>query len=1064
VFALMVFVTPAHAVNYFVRKTGSDTNPGTSKTAAFLTIQRALTAANAGDIIYVGAGSYTENLTTVRAGSSVTAQIQLTGDTAGTQTGDAGTINIEASGSNTALRVNHAHFRVASVTIRAGTDSVVWNSTNGVMATVTVRDGTDDGLELLANATLTTTGCNFLAATDNNIVVNATAQLSATAGTMRQSMTTGAGIAVLGAGSVVTLNRVKIYANATQGMLVQRGTVTMTNCQVYDNKSGGIRVEGFNTSSGGTITTNTTVNIVNNTLDENLGAPAIWIRDATYRIINNCITYHSIGVELTSTESPTLNVNNAWGNNIYFGNSTNVVGDTTDSTDVFLDPGYINRGNNNFTTLAASGATDMGRAANAYTTIDFSNRVRPSNAIYDIGAYEAGGLIGTIPYFRDFQSALTSEWSDTTRTTIANANVTTYKGPHSNAGTTAQVTTVWLTTTVGQDYSIFFDLLGLALLDGANTTNGPDLFEVLVDGSIMWRESVTQYRNGYPQSIVDTPEYHDSSYAIYRGIEVPFTAENTLTAISFNAACNQGWTDEGFGIDNFRVVTAATAATFRFPFRDVAIGTPFAQVARGGGLHSADVNLDGRPDAIVLGQASRLLLSSGINAWTSTTLNANAYLSQGAIADVDSNGAPDFLALRTNHAEEFFASRANAGVFSGYWQGSPISLGATVSGNAASVAAGDTNADGLIDFVLTTSTGNSLAIATPTTIASGWTLATFFPDGLYSYVPTQTGIPNGTADRGAGNRITAGDVNNDGYPDFFYLYNGGRLFLSNADGTYTTNNRGITTTGTVLNASWADYDNDGDLDLFFGTSNGGSAMRLWRSPGATGNFTNVATTVGLNLTTRVSSSSWGDFDNDGDLDLYVIGNNTQAQLYVNSGAPNYTFLATERGASTVSEIADCTFTDYDLDGDLDIAVTNASNQAYFANRFFENTPTANQSNYLIVRVVGRGLRGINRLAIGTRVELWNSADTTFLQRRDIGNARGNGQDPLLLHFGGVSPATTYTLRVYRPNGTRYAVQVTPATASTTIAGRTIPQMYTFDEEVLYPIVQVVRWHEVGEDE
>jgi hypothetical protein len=1060
--AALCFAVPAQAVVYYVRTSGSDTNNGTSRTTAFRTVQRALNAANPGDIVYVGGGTYTENLTTVRAGTNATTgQIQIIGSN--TQTGDTGTITIAATGTNTALRVNHQFIRVASMTFRYGGDTVVWNAANGVMASCSVRDGSDDGLELLLGATLTTTGSNFLNAADHNVVVNS-ATLSATAGTMRSSRTTGAGIAIFGAGSVVTLNRVGIYANRMQGVLHQRGTLTMTNCRVFDNQAGGVRVEGFNSGTGPSPTVNTIVNIVNNTFDENTNAPAIWVRDAQYRIFNNCITTHATGVQITSTQTPTLNVNSGWGNNLYFGNSADVVGASADASDVFVDPGYTARANNNFTTTATSGGTDRGRNANSWTTVDFSNRVRPGNGVYDIGAYEVGGLVGTIPYFRDFETALTAEWSDTTRTN-GGTNVTNYKGPHSVTGATSQSTSVWLRTTVGTSYTIFFDLIGLNTIDGATTTSGwgPDYFEVLVDGAVEWRETVAGGAGGN-QSLLDTPEFFNSNFMIYRAIEVEFTAENTVTPITFFANCNQGWSDEGFGIDNLRVVTTATAAQFRHPYRDVAMGTPFAQQARGGGLHPADFNIDGRPDLIVLGQSPMLLSSSGVNAWTYSALNTNTYMPQGAIADADSNGVPDFLALRTNNDEHFFAARANAGVFAGFWQGTPTSLGATVSGNTAAVAAGDANADGLADFVISSSSSNQLALADAATIASGWTLSTFFPDGLPSFVPTQTGFPNSSADRGNGNRIASGDVNNDGRPDYFYLYNGGRLFMSQSDGTWLTTNRGIATSGNVLNASFADYDNDGDLDVFFGTTDGAQAMQLWRNPGGTGNFTNVASTAGLALTTRVTSSTWGDFDNDGDVDLYVIGNATQAQLYVNSGAPNYTFSVQERGVNTMSETADCAFFDYDLDGDLDLAVTNASVSSSYNNRLFENTPASNQNRYLLVRVRGRGAGGINSLAIGTRVELWDAANTTFLMRRDIGNSRGNGQDPLIAHFGGVNPATTYTLRVYRPTGDQYAVQVTPSTTTTTIGGRTFPQFYTFDEAAMQPLVEVVRWHEVGEDE
>jgi len=1067
--AALCFAVPAQAVVYYVRTSGSDTNNGTSRTTAFRTVQRALNAANPGDIVYVGGGTYTENLTTVRAGTNATTgQIQIIGSN--TQTGDTGTITIAATGTNTALRVNHQFIRVASLTFRYGGDTVVWNAANGVMASCSVRDGSDDGLELLLGATLTTTGSNFLNAADHNVVVNS-ATLTATTGAMYNSRTTGAGIAVFGAGSVVTLNRVGIYGNRVQGVLHQRGTLTMTNCRVFDNRAGGVRVEGFNSGSAFLPTVNTTINIINNTFDENTNAPAIWVRDAQYRIFNNCITTHATGVEITSTQTPTLNVNSGWGNNLYFGNSADVVGASTDASDVFVDPGYTARASNNFVTTATSGGTDRGRNANSWTTIDFSNRVRPGNGVYDIGAYEVGGLVGTIPYFRDFETALTAEWSDTARTN-GGTNVTIYKGPHSVTGTTAQSISVWLRTTPGVSYTVFFDLLALNSVDGLSPAHGPDYFEVWVDGALEWREAVAMQSlvsPSFPSSLVDTPEVMHpggccTGIDVYRGIEIEFTAVNSVTPITFAANTNQGWSDEGYGIDNLRVVTTATAAQFRFPYRDVAMGSQFAQEARGGGLHPADYNLDGRPDLVVLGQRPMLLTSAGTNAWTHAAINANTYLPQGAIADADSNGVPDFLALPTNNDEHFFAARANAGVFAGFWQGSPASLGATVSGNTAAAAAGDANADGLADFVIATSASNNLVLASAATIETGWTLGTFFPDGIPSFVPTQTGFPNSAADRGSGNRIASGDVNNDGRPDYFYLYNGGRLFMSQSDGTWLTTNRSIATSGNVLNASFADYDNDGDLDVFFGTTDGAQAMQLWRNPGGTGNFTNVASTAGLALATRVSSSTWGDFDNDGDLDLYVIGNATQAQLYVNSGAPNYTFSVQERGVNTYSEVGDCVFSDYDLDGDLDLAVTMASVGSRWGNRLFENTPSSNQNRYLLVRVFGRGAGGINSLAIGTRLELWDAANTTFLLRRDIGNSRGNGQDPLIAHFGGVNPATTYTLRVYRPTGDQYAVQVTPSTTTTTIGGRTFPQFYTFDEAAMQPLVEVVRWHEVGEDE
>jgi hypothetical protein len=81
-----------------------------------------------------------------------------------------------------------------------------------------------------------------------------------------------------------------------------------------------------------------------------------------------------------------------------------------------------------------------------------------------------------------------------------------------------------------------------------------------------------------------------------------------------------------------------------------------------------------------------------------------------------------------------------------------------------------------------------------------------------------------------------------------------------------------------------------------------------------------------------------------------------------------------------------------------------------------------------------------------------------LQRRDIGVARGFGQAPFALHFGGVAPATIDTLRFHYPGG-YHDVQVTPALANTTIAGRTFVRTSLFDESLLFPKLRVLRWRE-----
>jgi hypothetical protein len=685
--------------------------------------------------------------------------------------------------------------------------------------------------------------------------------------------------------------------------------------------------------------------------------------------------------------------------------------------------------------------------------------------VYDIGAYEVAGAVGTVPYFRDMSTALGGEWSNTGLTN-AGGVVGQYKGPHAPFGTNPQQVTVWIRTTPGTDYSLFFDLLGLNTLDGERGFNccGPDRFEVLVDGSAEWGESFLNWHQGTTnfaawQSYVDTPEFNDGAITLYRGIEVPFTADNAVTAITFNAASDQGWSDEGFGFDNVRVVTAANALGFRHNFQEAGRVNGFWQDARGASLSAVDMNADGLQDIVMTGPRPMTLLASASGTWTVVNGPAATAL-QSAVVDVNSDHRPDiFQFANDTSTEQFRLGVASSATSVTFHSGAPAGLGITAPSGVDAVAAGDLNFDGVVDLALFGTGGNWISLARPDVPATGsWVTAALPADTVPTFDQSLTLAPNGGA-AGDGGRFASGDVNNDGYMDFFYALGTGRLFLSNGDGTYSQNNGGIITAGTVVSASFADYDNDGDLDLLAGDNAGTGAPQLWRNDALGAAFTNVAGSVGLTTAIRVTSSTWGDYDNDGDLDLYVVNDaGSQSQLYRNSGAPNFTFTAVEEGINSRTFSNDCLFFDADMDGDLDLTVTHTQNLAYYYSRLFLNNQ--NNTASLTVLFKGRGAGGINTMGVGTRVELRSADGSTLLQRRDIGTARGFGQSPFALHFGGVAPATTYTLRFHYPDG-YHDVQVTPALANTTIAGTTFVRTYLFDESLLFPKVRVLRWREVS---
>lgn len=128
--------------------------------------------------------------------------------------------------------------------------------------------------------------------------------------------------------------------------------------------------------------------------------------------------------------------------------------------------------------------------------------------------------------------------------------------------------------------------------------------------------------------------------------------------------------------------------------------------------------------------------------------------------------------------------------------------------------------------------------------------------------------------------------------------------------------------------AWADYDGDGDLDLFVGFKQD-EPNRLYRNDNGT--FVNVASAVGVADVMDTRAAAWGDFDADGDPDLFVgftRKSNTAARLYRNEGKGRpFTEVAASLGLDVIGEIRQPSFVDYDGDGDLDlfVAVRDAPN-------------------------------------------------------------------------------------------------------------------------------------------
>ncbi|MGB7327545.1 MAG: FG-GAP-like repeat-containing protein [Rubripirellula sp.] len=118
----------------------------------------------------------------------------------------------------------------------------------------------------------------------------------------------------------------------------------------------------------------------------------------------------------------------------------------------------------------------------------------------------------------------------------------------------------------------------------------------------------------------------------------------------------------------------------------------------------------------------------------------------------------------------------------------------------------------------------------------------------------------------------------------------------------------------------ADVDSDGRLDLYFVCQLGRN--ELWRNLGE-GKFEDITDRAGVAVEDEVSvGASFADFDNDGDADLYVTRVRAPNRMFLNDGKGNFRDVAKDVGLDHVGHSSAATFFDYDRDGRLDLLLTN----------------------------------------------------------------------------------------------------------------------------------------------
>jgi hypothetical protein len=259
------------------------------------------------------------------------------------------------------------------------------------------------------------------------------------------------------------------------------------------------------------------------------------------------------------------------------------------------------------------------------------------------------------------------------------------------------------------------------------------------------------------------------------------------------------------------------------------------------------------------------------------------------------------------------------------------------------------------------------------------------------------------------------DYDNDGDMDVMWSRNQNTavFFDNDGDGTFTqVTHNAIAQAPRKYHFNPADYDNDGDLDLYAGSAYPGPPI-LCENTG-NGDF---ALVTGQEISSDVgywTGGYWGDYDNDGYVDLVVTGHSYYEpyinRLYHNNGDGTFTAVLNEVVAMDVEPSSAVAWADHDRDGDLDLFVANVND---FNNTLYLNNGNGNA--WIQIALTGTTS---NRSAIGAKIRLKATiGGTPMWQLREIRTRNGFFvQTDLAAHFGLGDATVVDSIKVEWPSG------------------------------------------------
>ena len=296
------------------------------------------------------------------------------------------------------------------------------------------------------------------------------------------------------------------------------------------------------------------------------------------------------------------------------------------------------------------------------------------------------------------------------------------------------------------------------------------------------------------------------------------------------------------------------------------------------------------------------------------------------------------------------------------------------------------------------------------------------PDGTFKDEAAEAGLLGQLG----GINLTQADYDNDGRLDLLVMRGGwefpirNSLLHQNADHTFTdvTEAAGLDrSVHRTHSAAFFDYDNDGWLDLFVAHEESPSA--LFRNRGD-GTFEDVSKRAGVDRVSFAKGAAWGDFDNDGFVDLYVSNYGEPNFLYRNRGDGTFEEVAHERGVDGPLMSFPTWFFDYDNDGWLDLFVASFVPSVDEVARGYLGLPARAESLRLYHNTGGR-FEDVTKAAGLDRVVPAMGAN--------FGDFDDDGFPDLYLGTGAPSYAALVPNLLFRNRGGRTFVDVTTATGT-----------------------------------